>query len=177
MSQRAELERFRLVWDREAQQTLRVLEALPTGQYDFRPDPAGRSIGEMAWHLAEIEAYTSLGVAQKRMAFDVKPPNSERPREIKLLAPGYRRLHDEGVERLDKLVDKDLDEVVTYFDGRGMSLRDILWEGLLHHQMHHRGQLVLMCRLAGGTPPGLFGPNREEMEAMKAARAKEKARV
>jgi hypothetical protein len=24
-----------------------------------------------------------------------------------------------------------------------------------------------MCRLAGGTPPGIYGPNREDMAAMR----------
>jgi uncharacterized damage-inducible protein DinB len=38
---------------------------------------------------------------------------------------------------------------------------------LLSHLIHHRGQLVLMTRLAGGTPPGMYGPTREEMAAMK----------
>jgi uncharacterized damage-inducible protein DinB len=176
MSQRTEVERFSLVWDREAQQTLRLLEALPASQYDFRPDQAGRSLGELAWHLSEIEAYTSLGVAQTRFEFTVKPPNIERPREVKLLAPGYRRVHDEAMERLTKIDDKALDEIVPYFDGRGMSIRDILWEGVIHHLIHHRGQLVLMCRLAGGAPPGLYGPTREDMAAMK-ARAQEKSRA
>jgi uncharacterized damage-inducible protein DinB len=37
--------------------------------------------------------------------------------------------------------------------------------------MHHRGQLALMSRMAGGVPPGLYGPNREEMEARKAKAA------
>jgi uncharacterized damage-inducible protein DinB len=34
---------------------------------------------------------------------------------------------------------------------------------VLLHGIHHRGQLVLMCRLAGGKPTGVFGPTREEM--------------
>jgi hypothetical protein len=29
----------------------------------------------------------------------------------------------------------------------------------------------LMCRLAGGEAPGMYGPNREEMAAMRAAHA------
>jgi uncharacterized damage-inducible protein DinB len=45
-------------------------------------------------------------------------------------------------------------------------VRDILWSELLHHLIHHRGQLVTYTRLAGGKPPGLFGPNREEWLAM-----------
>ncbi|MFL5447900.1 MAG: DinB family protein, partial [Gemmatimonadales bacterium] len=53
----SELDRFRQVWDMEAQLTTKLLESLPADQYDFRPDPGGRSLGEMAWHLAEIEGY------------------------------------------------------------------------------------------------------------------------
>jgi len=50
-----------------------------------------------------------------------------------------------------------------------VSVRDILWNFILAHAIHHRGQLSLMCRLAGGQAPGLYGPNREEMEAIRAA--------
>ncbi len=52
-----------------------------------------------------------------------------------------------------------------------MTVRDLLWNLVLMHNIHHRGQLVLMCRLAGGTPIGVFGPTREQMAAMKAGAA------
>jgi uncharacterized damage-inducible protein DinB len=39
---------------------------------------------------------------------------------------------------------------------------------MIFHGIHHRGQLTLMCRLAGGQAPGLYGPNREETAAMRA---------
>ena len=54
-----ELERFVASWDREAANTTKVLAALPTAQYDFRPDGGGQSLGELAWHLAEGDAYIS----------------------------------------------------------------------------------------------------------------------
>ena len=44
-----------------------------------------------------------------------------------------------------------------------------MWNYILAHGIHHRGQLTLMCRLAGGQCPGLYGPNREEMAAMRAS--------
>jgi uncharacterized damage-inducible protein DinB len=50
-----------------------------------------------------------------------------------------------------------------------MSIRDILWNSIISHGIHHRGQLSLMCRLAGGQTPGLYGPNREETAALRAA--------
>jgi uncharacterized damage-inducible protein DinB len=161
-----ELDNFRAAWNSEAENTIRLLEALPTDQYDFRPDAKGRSIGELAWHLSEIDACLSFGIAERRFRFEDEPPDLKRPREVKLLAPGYRRVHEQAVARLDSLENGRLDEAVTFFDGRRLAIRDVLWDDLLHHLIHHRGQLVLMCRMAGGTPPGLYGPNREEMQTI-----------
>jgi uncharacterized damage-inducible protein DinB len=166
MAMTNEIERFRKVWDMEGQLTMRLLQALPADQYDFRPDPQGRSLGEMAWHLAEIEGYTSYGVAKGAVTFQEAPPNMKRPREVKLLAPGYRVVHEEAVARLANLTEADLDREVQFADRR-MPIRDILWGAILMHVIHHRGQLSLLCRLSGGTPPGIYGPNREEMAAMR----------
>ena len=162
-----ELEMFLASWDREAANTLKVLEALPQTQYDFRPDPGGRSLGELAWHLAEGDAYISHGIERGRFAMDSKPPNIERPRAVEALAPEYERVHREAVARIRTLTPGDLDRTIPFFTGP-MTIRDILWSAILAHGIHHRGQLSLMCRLAGGQAPGLYGPNREEMAAMRA---------
>jgi uncharacterized damage-inducible protein DinB len=166
-----ELETFRAAWNFEAQKTVRLMEALPPDQYDFRPDPKGRSIGEMAWHLSEIDACLSFGITLRRFRFEDEPPNLKRPREVRLLAPGYHRVHEEALARLEGLTDDQLDEIVSYFDGRRLTIRQVLWSELLHHLIHHRAQLALLCRMAGGTPPGLYGPNREEMQAIQAQMA------
>ena len=162
-----EIDTFRALWNSEAHSTTRLLEQLPADQYDFRPDPKGRSIGELAWHLSEIDACLSFGIAEGRFRYEDDPPDLKRPREIRLLAPGYRRVHEQAVARLENLENDQLDDPVTFFDGRQLTIRDVLWSELLHHLVHHRGQLALMCRMAGGTPPGLYGPNREEMQAIR----------
>ncbi len=161
-----ELERFRMVWDVEAQLTTELLKSLPTNQYDFRPDPGGRSLGELAWHLCEIEGYISDGIAKGAVTFQDAPPNLKRPREVGLLAPGYRRVHEEAVARLANLTEADLEREIPFADRR-MVVRDTLWSTILLHLVHHRGQLVLLCRLAGGQPGPIYGPNREEMAAMR----------
>jgi uncharacterized damage-inducible protein DinB len=162
-----ELETFLTSWEREAASTLKVLKALPATQYDFRPDPEGRSLGELAWHLAELDAFISYGIARGEFTFSVKPPNTERPRTVEGLASGYERVHREAVDRLRRLVPADLDRTMVFFT-RSMTIREILWETMIAHGIHHRGQLTLMCRLAGGEAPGLYGPNREEAAAMRA---------
>jgi len=166
-----ELDMFRGAWERESESTLKLLRALPAAQYDFRPDAGGRSLGELAWHLAEGDAYMSYGIENGTFAMDAKPPNIERPRQVEALAPGYERIHREAVARIRKLKPEDLDRTVSFFDGRGVPIRDILWGFIISHGIHHRGQLSLMCRLAGGCAPGLYGPNREETAAMRAAAA------
>jgi len=72
------------------------------------------------------------------------------------------------VARLESLTNDQLEDTVTFFDGRRLTIRRVLWSELLHHLIHHRAQLVLLCRMAGGTPPGFYGPNREEMQAIHA---------
>jgi hypothetical protein len=59
-----ELEMFLTAWDREAESTLKFLRAPPAAQYDFRPDAGSRSLGELAWHLADGDAYMSYGIEQ-----------------------------------------------------------------------------------------------------------------
>jgi len=163
-----ELEMFLATWDREAQITSKLLRALPAAKYDFRPDSGGRSLGELAWHLAEGDAYMSFGIENGQFGMESKPPHIERPRTVDGLAPGFERIHEEAVARIRKLKPEDLDRSIAFFGGP-MSIRDILWGMIIFHSIHHRGQLSLMCRLAGGQAPGLYGPNREETAAMRSA--------
>jgi uncharacterized damage-inducible protein DinB len=163
-----ELDIFLKAWDREAGITLKLLRALPATQYDFRPDAAGRSLGELAWHLAEADAYPSYIIETGQFNLEMKPPNIARPRKVEDLAPGYELVHQEAVARIRKLKPEDLDRTLPFITGP-TAIRDLLWNGIFAHSIHHRGQLSLMCRLAGGQVPALYGPNREETAARRAA--------
>lgn len=164
-----ELQRFLNVWDAEGQKTAAILRALPVGQYEFRPDTGGRSLGELAWHLAEVEAIISYGIEQGSIGVGTKPPGVERPKSIDALAPGYERVHAEAIARVRRLAPADLDRTLSAFGGPPRPIRDMLWSAILLHVIHHRGQLSVLCRLAGGAAPGLFGPNREDMARRRAA--------
>ena len=157
------LQEFSRVWQIETRSTLELLRALPGDSYDVRPDPGGRSIGELAWHLAEVDAYVTFAIERGTFAFDQKPPNIQRPRTIEALAPAFEVVHADAVARVARLSDADLDRSIENVDGE--TIRDLLWRKLLLHAVHHRGQLTLLCRLAGGVPPRLYGPTREETAA------------
>lgn len=166
-----ELEVFLTQWARETDGTIALLSALPPDQYDVRPDAGGRSIGELAWHLAEVDAYVTLGIARGEFRFEVKPPHIARPRTVQELAPAFRIVHEDALARVAQLDASDMNRTITYADGSLWTVRDLLWRKLLLHAVHHRGQLTLLCRLAGGVPPGLFGRTREETLLRAAASA------
>jgi uncharacterized damage-inducible protein DinB len=162
-----ELQTFLDTWDEETKKTVAMLRSLPTDKYDFRPDAGGRSLGELAWHLAEAEAYMTYGIERGVFEMGAKPPGIERPKKVEDLAPGFERVHADAVQRVRKLTPADLDREIVFFTGTPVTVRQILWTMLLNHEIHHRGQLSLMCRLAGGTAPAPYGPNREEMAKMR----------
>ena len=163
-----ELQTFIHLWNYEAKKSADLLRTLPAGQYDFRPDPEARSLGELAWHLAEVDAYPTWGIEQGGFEPGARPEGLERPRSIEALAPGYERIHTDAVERIRRLVPSDLDKEIRGFGGREMRIRDLLWGAVLFHMIHHRGQLSILVRLAGGAVPSIFGPNREEMAKLRA---------
>jgi uncharacterized damage-inducible protein DinB len=164
-----ELDHFIQNWDREAGTTTKLLEGLPENQYDFRPDAGGRSLGELAWHLAETEAFVTHGI-EAGFGPGMKLPIPTRPREVKALAPGFKQVHEEAVARVRKLTPADLDRKLPFM-GRELAIRDLLWAVLVGHEIHHRGQLSLMTRIAGGPCPPIYGPNREDTAAMRAKAA------
>ncbi len=170
MAQHDELKRFLEDWDLEARKTVRLLETLPENQHDFRPWPEGRSLGELAWHLADLEGRNSWRAERGDFGPQAQPPGIEPPRDVKGLAAGYQRVHDEAHARVKRLKNSDLDRSFRLSDGTTMTLRDILWKRVLQHLIHHRGQLMLMERLAGGTPPGMYGRTMEESEQARAAK-------
>src|SRR4051794_35460997 len=107
----------------------------------------------MAWHLAEADAYMTFGIERGSFEMGMKPPGIERPKTMAELVPGFQRIHADAVQRVSKLSPADLNRELVFFTGDSVTIRQILWTLLLHHEIHHRGQLSVMCRLAGGVAP------------------------
>jgi uncharacterized damage-inducible protein DinB len=156
-----EIEQFLNTGEMESRMTAKLLRTLPPDHLDFRPDPKGRSLAELAWHLAEIEAImTTIAVHQN--FHGPLPAGLERPETAAELADGYERIHREAVERIRGLRIEDLGVEFPFFGGGTIRVRDVLRFPLLHHLIHHRGQLMMLIRMAGGVPSRVYGPNRED---------------
>lgn len=155
-----EIEEFIQLWEHESGVTKDLFKTIPNDKFEFRPDPQGRSIGELAQHIAEVETIFST-IARERAFPGSRPAGLETPRNAADLVSGYERIHRDAVERVRGLRPEDLDREFPFF-GRQISVRQVLRFPLLHHQIHHRGQLMMLIRQAGAVPSRVYGPSREE---------------
>jgi uncharacterized damage-inducible protein DinB len=143
--------------------TLTIAEEIPEARYDFRATPDTRSVGEMLAHIALSSSFpnhihgnkiTDLSVvnfpelSQRLRAEEGKPRNKT---EILAL------LTSEGekfASYLEKLPETFLAEQVKMAPGMEPSTktRFEMLLGAKEHEMHHRGQLMLMERMIGIVP-------------------------
>jgi uncharacterized damage-inducible protein DinB len=154
---------FRETWHNESAITSRVLAALTEASLAQRVSAKDRSLGEIAWHLVttitEMAGLTGLEVAAP--APDVPAPAS---------AAAIKAAYDEAAAGL-------LEQITGTWTDATLAVEDEMYgekwprgatlSGIIVHEVHHRGAMTVLMRQAGLTVPSIYGPNREETEAMR----------
>jgi uncharacterized damage-inducible protein DinB len=149
--------------------TKRILEAVPAGKCEYKPDPVSKSAIELARHIAAadnrfVEAVIN-GVFDTNPA--MIPENVKTPAEI---AAWYEQRYAKNFEALTKVSGDQLAKIVDF---RGMfqwpAVRFLVFG--LHHTIHHRGQLSAYLRSMGAKVPSIYGESYDAAEARKAAQA------
>ncbi|HTZ60054.1 MAG TPA: DinB family protein [Acidobacteriaceae bacterium] len=160
--------------------TVQIAEDIPESKYNFVPAPECRTVAALLTHIAvapriwyEIHGKQRL----KTLAgFDfVAMFNSVRAEEAKNRSKAeiLQLLRDEGekfASCLDSLTPEYLAEMIAVADGSGAKSRFEMLLGAKEHEMHHRGQLMLIERQLG-IVPHLTRRAREQFAQMAAARA------
>ncbi len=150
------IEDFKAEWSEEAALTQRVLDGLSDASLQTSVMEGRRTIGQLAWHLAQSVHYMSaLGLTLSEPAGEDRAPESAAA-----IADAYRRVSSSLLDAvLTQWDDGKLLDVQQLFGGEyanGASLRFTIM-----HQAHHRGQLTILMRLAGLQPPDVYGPTYE----------------
>lgn len=158
-------QQFLDAYDREHARTLRVLRAFPADQADLRPNPKCRSAREIAWTFV-LER--GLGTRVLNDEFATRPPAGKPPQPPAAwddLVSAFEKAHADYREVVRHYSDTELAQTVKFFTGpktMGDWRRlDFAWF-LLHDEIHHRGQLSVYVRAAGGKVPSIYGPSGDE---------------
>jgi uncharacterized damage-inducible protein DinB len=150
--------------------TRRIIEAIPLDKGDYRPDGISKSALDLAWHIAVTEMRFMEAMAAG--AFDFSPrPRPDPIRNSHDLAVWYRDNFEprfEGLTRLSK------EQILKIIDFRGILQQPALMyvNFVLHHSIHHRGQLSMYLRPMGAKVPPIYGESYDSAEARKAAQQK-----
>ena len=150
------------VFERETAITRKVLSVYPADQAELRPHPRSRSARELAWMFT-----TELGLVNLVLQPDFRMPAAPPPAPdawAEVLS-AFEQTRTQVLESLRRARDEDLSAMVPFMTGPKqmgeMSRAQIAWF-LLHDQIHHRGQLTVYLRLAGGKVPSIYGPSGDE---------------
>ncbi|PWT90284.1 MAG: hypothetical protein C5B56_05675 [Proteobacteria bacterium] len=151
----------------ESRITRSVIEAIPADKGDYRPDQVSKSAMDLAWHIVATEMRFMDAVASG--GFDFSPrPRPDSVRTPAALLAWYEENFTPRFETLTKLSNEQLLKIVDF---RGMfQLPAVMYLNfVLHHSVHHRGQLSMYLRPMGGKVPAIYGESYDSAEAKKAA--------
>ena len=147
--------------------TKSVIEAIPLDRGDYRPDQISKSALDLAWHIASTEMRFMAAVASG--AFDFSPrPLPDSIKNSADLNGWYAKEFESHFDKLTKLSNEQLLKIVDF---RGLfQLPAVMYLGfLLHHSVHHRGQLSMYLRPMGAKVPAIYGESYDTSEARKAS--------
>jgi uncharacterized damage-inducible protein DinB len=150
----------------ESAVTLNVLGALTDASLAQPIVEGHRTLGQLAWHLA-TSFHSILG--QAGLQFDAPTHKSEAPATAESIADGYRTASEAAIAAIPaQWTDATLQEQRLMFGRFDWSVSETI-DRFIRHQAHHRGQLTVLMRQAGLVVPGVYGPSKEEFEAMSAS--------
>jgi uncharacterized damage-inducible protein DinB len=144
--------------------TIKIAEDIPEERYDFRPAKGCRSIGETLVHIAVMprvqEQIHAVEHRSSLVGFDFFGLRDKLQAEVKVTrtkAQVLELLRTEGekyAKVLEGASEAFLGEQVEYPEGMEPRLKS-RFEMLIapkEHEMHHRGQLMVVQRMLGITP-------------------------
>lgn len=146
------------LFTKEITTTLKVMQAYPQDKMDFAPhersNNAKRLMATFVFEMYLLKSYI-LGETVDRSAFQLY--NKDSRDEV---IADFEEETSTILERFQKLTDEDLRKTIQ-FAGTTWSA-DKFAMMMLFDQIHHRGQLSVYVRLAGGKVPSIYGPSADD---------------
>ncbi len=153
--------------DHELASTRRVLERVPEEHLAWRPHEKSWSLGELAFHLANL-AYWQISIVRED-EFDLAsapPPAVGGAKSCEELLRTFEASASALQDALSRLDDAALGAPWTLRRGEQVLIRrrrGAVLRGMgISHMIHHRGQLTVYLRLLDVPVPGLYGPSADE---------------
>lgn len=151
---------------REHATTLRVLQAFPDDQLHLKPSERGMSAGELAFLFSREQM---LLVRALTTGFDWSappPPPQAAPDSLEEIVTALKGAHERVMALVRETPDERIESDAVQFFTAPMTMGEVplihfMWM-VLFDQIHHRGQMTVYLRMAGGRVPSIYGPSGDE---------------
>jgi len=153
--------------EHEAALTRRLLERVPEERLEFKPHEKSMTLARLTGHLTELPVWGRLALTTDH--FDLTAPTDLRPFVTPDRAALLERF-DEELESFRRTAEGRSDEELaaswTLRSGDHVVLEmtraSVLRRWVIHHLVHHRGQLSVYLRLLDVPVPSIYGPSADE---------------
>lgn len=149
---------------REHETTRRVIGAFPADQADFKPHPRSNSAKQLVWTFT-VEEGLMLAALKNQLDVGGRGGFPKPPETYAEVLEAFEQNHANLIAALESAGDEDFAGTVRFFTGPktlgDYAKADFLWF-MLCDQIHHRGQLSVYVRMAGGKVPSIYGPSADE---------------
>lgn len=153
---------FPETYEREHATTLKVLRAFPAQQSAFRPHERSNAALQLAWTFVIEERLMLLAINREAVLGSGFPAPPDSWEEV---LDAFEEQHRRLLARLHAVGESAYAGTVTFFTGPNqmgeIPVSNFLWS-MLSDQIHHRGQLSVYLRMAGGKVPSIYGPSADE---------------
>jgi uncharacterized damage-inducible protein DinB len=152
-------------YDHEMGTTRRLLERLPEDKLPWKPHEKSMSLGGLATHLTTIPQWG--GIILNAPSFDLAaaPPSAAEKTTLAEILASFDQARSQTRAWMDK-TDAEYSSMWSLKRGgqeifsmpRVAAFRSFV----LHHLIHHRGQLSVYLRLNDVPVPAIYGPSADE---------------
>jgi uncharacterized damage-inducible protein DinB len=157
-----EKEMFLATYEREFATTLKVLKAYPAAKGDFKPHERSGTAKQVAWSFVVEQQVGITGALAGAIDFSKMTP---APATLQEVIATYEKGHAGTVANIKAASDATLSRTIKFPVGPkqmgDLRTLDVMW-GMLFDEIHHRGQLSVYLRMAGGKVPSIYGPSADE---------------
>ena len=145
--------------NKEFATTLKVIRAFPEDKLNFAPhersQPAVRLMSTFVFERYLLAAYI-LGEKVERERFQ-----NYKPENMNQLITDLTHENNRIIECIEKMPDQELAAKEVNFANHTFSADRFIMM-MLFDQIHHRGQLSVYVRMAGGKVPSIYGPSADD---------------
>jgi uncharacterized damage-inducible protein DinB len=157
-----EKEVYKTTFQRERPITSKVLRAYPSDKGSYKPHAGNNTATQIAWTFV-VENNIVMAALKGPLKFDGGfPPAPARFEDIIEL---YEKTSKQLLDAVTATSEERLNEKMAFPTGPKqmgeMRVMEFLWY-MLFDSIHHRGQLSVYIRPAGGKVPAIYGPSGDE---------------